>query len=327
MRALVCNELGEPDSLDFEEGPDLVAGEGQVLIGVRAAGVNFPDGLLVAGNYQTKPPLPFVPGSEVAGVVRAVGEGVADVEVGTRVMAFTTLGGYATQALAPAHHVYPIPDELSFVDAAVIPVAYGTSYHGLIDRARVAAGETVLVLGASGGVGLSAVAIAKTVGARVIAAASTAEKLALARDHGADDLVNYRDEDLNERLKELTGGRGVDVVYDPVGGDYAQTVVRRLAWGGRYLTVGYAAGPIPSVGMNRFLLKEAELLGVLWGAWAGRNPEHNQRNMAELAKLVATEQIRTHIHGTWPLEQGVEALETVMSRGVLGKCVLVMEEE
>lgn len=326
MKALVCNELGSPDSLNLEEGPAPTPGEGQVLIEVHAAGVNFPDGLLVAGEYQTKPPLPFVPGSEVAGVVVALGEGVTGVTAGQRVMAFTTLGGYATAALAPAHHVYPIPDALSFVDAAIIPVAYGTSFHGLVDRARLRAGETVLVLGASGGVGLSAVAIAKAKGARVIAAASTPEKLALAQAHGADDLINYRDEDLGERLKELTDNRGVDVVYDPVGGDYAETVVRRLAWGGRYLTVGYAAGPIPKVGMNRFLLKEAELLGVLWGVWAGRNPEHNQRNMAELAELVASGEIRTHVHGTWPLEQGAQALETVMSRGVLGKCVITTKE-
>lgn len=326
MKALVCNELGRPDSLDLEDAPVPTPGEGEVLIEVHAAGVNFPDGLLVAGEYQTKPSLPFVPGSEVAGVVAALGDGVSGVSVGQRVMAFTTLGGYATHALAPTHHVYPIPDALSFVDAAIIPVAYGTSFHGLIDRARLSAGEIVLVLGASGGVGLSAVAIAKAKGARVIAAASTPEKLELAQAHGADDLINYRDEDLGERLKELTENRGVDVVYDPVGGDHAETVVRRLAWGGRYLTVGYAAGPIPKVGMNRFLLKEAELLGVLWGAWAGRNPEHNQRNMAELAELVANGEIRTHVHGTWPLEQGAQALETVMSRGVLGKCVITTKE-
>lgn len=326
MKALVCNELGTPDSLDFEEWQALTPADGQVLIEVHAAGVNFPDGLLVEGTYQTKPPLPFIPGSEVSGTIAELGPGVEGLTVGQRVMAFTTRGGYATTALAPAHHVYPIPDELSFIDAAILPVAYGTSYHGLVDRGRVQPGETVLVLGASGGVGLSAVAIAKAKGARVIAAASTPVKLEVAKEHGADELINYQTEDLNERLKELTNNAGVDVVYDPVGGDYAQTVVRRLAWAGRYLTVGYAAGPIPKVGMNRFLLKEGELLGVLWGAWAERNPEHNQKNMAELADLVASKRIRTQVHGTWPLSEGAQALETVMSRGVVGKCVITTKE-
>lgn len=326
MKALMCNELGEPSSLELQTSADLNAGPGQVLIDVHAAGVNYPDGLLVAGQYQTKPPLPFTPGSEVAGVVLAVGDGVTGVLPGQRVMAFTTLGGYATQALAPERHVYPIPDDLGLVEAAIIPVAYGTSYHALVDRARVRPGETVLVLGASGGVGLSAVAIAKAKGARVIAAASTAAKLALAEQHGADDLIDYQTEDLSERLREVTAGDGVDVVVDPVGGPNAQTVVRRLAWGARYLTIGYAAGEIPSVGMNRFLLKEAELLGVLWGAWADRRPEDNQRNMAELAYLVARGDIPVHVHGTWPLREGAKALETVMSRGAQGKCVITMKE-
>ncbi len=327
MKALICRELGPPEVLVYDETANPTPGPGEVLIDVHAAGVNFPDGLLVAGTYQSKPPLPFIPGSEVAGTVASWGEGVEGFEVGQRVMAFCTRGGYAEQVAVVAHHVYPIPEELSFVDAAIIPVAYGTSYHGLVDRARVAAGETVLVLGASGGVGLSAVAIANALGARVIAAASSAEKLALAEAHGASELINYRDEKLGDRLKELTGGEGVDVVYDPVGGDSAETVVRRLAWGARYLTVGFAAGPIPSVGMNRFLIKEAELLGVLWGAWADRNPEHNQRNMQALVDLVSQGRIRTHVHGTWELLRGAEALETVMSRSVLGKCVLTTRVE
>lgn len=326
MKALVCNELGPPDSLDFEDCPTPVPQAGQVLIDVHAAGVNFPDGLQVAGTYQTKPSLPFIPGSEVSGVVAELGPGVEGVRVGQRVMAFTTRGGYATSALAPVHHVYRIPDNLSFTDAAILPVAYGTSYHALVDKARVIAGETVLVLGASGGVGLSAVAIAKAKGARVIAAASTREKLDVAQEHGADELINYHREDLNQRLKDLTDNDGVDIVYDPVGGEYAETVVRRLAWAGRYLTVGYAAGPIPRIGMNRFLLKEGELLGVLWGAWAERNPEHNHKNMAALADLVGSGKVRTRVHGTWPLSKGAQALETVMSRGVVGKCVITTKE-
>ncbi|QIX26550.1 NADPH:quinone oxidoreductase family protein [Nocardioides sp. JQ2195] len=327
MRALVCNQLGTPDVLELTELPDLEPGLGEVVVDVRAAGVNFPDGLMVAGNYQTKPELPFVPGSEVAGVVRSLGADVTALHVGQRVTAFCRIGGYAEQARVAAAHVHPIPDTMPWSDAAAMPVAYGTSYHGLVDRAGLAAGETVLVLGAAGGVGLTAVEIGRALGARVIAAASSAEKLALCAAHGADELIDYRRDDLSERINEITGGSGVDVVYDPVGGAAAEAAVRRLTWGGRYLTVGYASGDIPRVGMNRLLLNEGNLMGVLWGAWARRNPERDAANMAQLFDWHQEGLLRPHIGGTHDLADGVKALDVVMNRGALGKLVLLTSNQ
>lgn len=300
-------------------------GPGDVLIRVQAAGVNFPDGLMVAGTYQTKPELPFSPGSEVAGVLLAVGEGVQHLSVGDRVLAFCGIGGYAEQIRVPATMVFPIPDVMDIEHAATFPVVYGTSFHGLVDRAAVQAGDTVLVLGASGGVGLTAVQIGRALGARVIAAASSPEKLALCTDHGADAVIDYRQEDLADRIRELTDGGGVDVVYDPVGGAVAETAVRHLAWGGRYLTVGYASGDIPLVGMNRMLLKESALLGVLWGAWARRNPAANAANTATLLQWYADGRLRPHVSRSFPLAEAADALELVMSRQALGKIVLRME--
>ena len=325
MRALICGRLGEPGVLEHGELPDPVAGPGQVVVDVEAAGVNFPDGLMVAGKYQTKPELPFVPGSEVAGTVRSFGAGVTGLRVGQRVTAFCGIGGYAEQVAVAAGQVHGTADAMTVVDAAAFPVAYGTSYHGLVDRAALTEGETLLVLGAAGGVGLTAVEIGRALGARVIAAASTDDKLALCGEHGADDLVNYRDVDLKTALDELTGGAGVDVVYDPVGGAAAETAVRKLAWGGRYLTVGYASGDIPRVGMNRLLLNEGNLLGVLWGAWARRNPDHNAANMQQLMDWHAQRLLRPHIGGTWPLAEGAAALDTVMGRSALGKIVLLTQ--
>lgn len=322
MRALVCSELGEPGVLRLTELPDPEPGPGQVVVEVAAAGVNFPDGLMVAGTYQTKPELPFVPGSEVAGRILSTGDGVEGLQPGQRVTAFCGLGGYAEQVVVPAAMVHPVGDHIDDVAAAALPVAYGTSYHGLVDLAGLASGETLLVLGAAGGVGLTAVEIGRALGARVIAAASTQEKLELCRKHGATDLVDYRSEDLAARLRELTGKDGVDVVYDPVGGDAAQAAVRRLAWRGRYLTVGYASGDIPKVGMNRLLLNEGMLRGVLWGAWARREPAANAANMDRLLDWHREGRLDPHIGGTFPLEDGVAALETVMGRRALGKIVL-----
>lgn len=321
MRAQIVRELGGPDALSFEEIADPVAGPGQVLIEVHAAGVNFPDGLIVAGTYQTRPELPFVPGSEVAGAVVGVGEGVTHLAVGDRVLAFTGMGGYAELAAVSAEMAFPIPDAMSAVDAAGFPVTYGTSFHGLVDRAALRAGETLLVLGASGGVGLTAVEIGKALGARVIAAASSPEKRAMCLDRGADQVVDYSDGGLQQRLAELAPG-GVDVVYDPVGGEHAQTAVRALAWGGRYLTVGYASGDIPKVGMNRLLVCGGSLLGVLWGAWARRDPERNARNMARLLGWYEEGLLRPHVNAVHPLEDAVVALETVMGRRALGKVIL-----
>lgn len=323
MRALICRELGTPDVLEFGELPDPVAGAGEVVVDVEAAGVNFPDGLMVAGKYQTKPELPFVPGSEVAGTIRSLGSGVTGLSVGQRVSAFCGIGGYAEQVAVKADQVHVVPDSMSAVDVAAFPVAYGTSYHGLVDRAGLKAGETLLVLGAAGGVGLTAVEIGHALGARVIAAASSAEKLALCAEHGADELVNYRDVDLRDAIGELTGGAGVDVVYDPVGGAFAETAIRKMAWGGRFLTVGYASGDIPRVGLNRLLLNEGNLLGVLWGAWARRHPDRNAVNMQQLVAWHQQQLLRPHIGGTWDLADGVAALETVMNRAALGKIVLL----
>lgn len=321
MRAQVVRELGAPAVLSLEETADPVPGPGQVLIDVRAAGVNFPDGLIVAGTYQTRPDLPFTPGSEVAGVIAAAGEGVTSLKVGDRVLAFTGLGGYAEKVLVSEDMTFPIPDEMSFVDGAGFPVTYGTSFHALVDRADLQAGETLLVLGASGGVGLTAIEIGKALGARVIAAASSDEKRLLCADRGADEVIDYSGGDLAELLTRLAPG-GIDVVYDPVGGDHAQAAVRALAWGGRYLTIGYASGDIPKVGMNRLLVCAGSLLGVLWGAWARRNPAANAQNMARLLGWYREGRLRPHVHEVRPLADAAAALEIVMGRRALGKVIL-----
>lgn len=322
MKAMLVRTLGTPDVLEAAELPDPVPGAGEVLVEVHAAGVNFPDGLMVAGTYQTRPELPFTPGSEVAGVVRAVGEGVTGLRPGARVTAFCGIGGYAEQIVVAATRLHPVPDGMPMEHAAAFPVVYGTSYHGLVDRAGLRAGETLLVLGASGGVGLTAVQIGAALGARVIAAASSEEKLRLAAEHGATGLIDYRRDDLRGRLKEITGGAGVDVVYDPVGGPSADAAVRSLAWGGRYVTVGYASGDIPRVGMNRLLLQEGALLGVLWGAWAVRNPQANAHNMARLFDWYADGRLRPHVSRSHALADAATALDVVMNRGALGKLVL-----
>ncbi|WP_313354718.1 NADPH:quinone oxidoreductase family protein [Microbacterium sp.] len=321
MRAHIVHELGGPEVLSWDEVDDLVPGPGQVLVETRAAGVNFPDGLIVAGTYQTKPALPFTPGSEVAGVVAALGEGVTGLTVGTRVLAFTGMGGYAEQVVVAADMVFPIPDAMTFVDAAGFPVTYGTSFHALVDRAGLQAGETLLVLGASGGVGLTAVEIGKALGARVIAAASSPEKRRLCLDRGADEVIDYSEGDLLQMVKERAPG-GVDVVYDPVGGDHALAAIRALAWGGRHLTIGYASGDIPKVGMNRLLVCAGSLIGVLWGAWARRNPADNARNMHRLFGWYEEGRLRPHVNEVHPLADATTALDVVMGRRALGKVIL-----
>lgn len=325
MKAMQCRTLGGPENLIETEVDDAVPGDGEVVIAVQAAGVNFPDGLIVAGTYQTRREPPFVPGSEVAGTVLVAGDGVSHLSPGDRVMAFCGIGGYAEQVVVSAAKVHRIPDELDIVDAATVPVVYGTSFHGLVDRAHLQAGETLLVLGASGGVGLTAVQLGKALGARVIAAASSPEKLRLAADNGADDLIDYRSEDLAARLQELAPG-GVDVVYDPVGGDVAQTAVKSLAWGGRFLTVGYASGDIPRVGLNRLLLKEGAALGVLWGAWVARDPDANSANMSRLFDLFRAGTIKPVVSRTYPLSEASAALSAVMGRDALGKIALKIGE-
>lgn len=323
MKAQQCHELGAPDVLRLTEVPEPTAGPGEVVVEVHAAGINFPDGLMVAGEYQTKPPLPFTPGSEVAGVILRVGDGVTGLEPGMRVLAFCGIGGYAEQVAVPAARVFEIPDSMPYSDAAGFSVTYGTSYHGLVDRAGLSSGERLLVLGAAGGVGLTAVEIGRALGAEVVAAASTEDKLALCRSRGADALINYTAGDLRSGLA-AAGGK-VDVVYDPVGGELAQTAIRSLKWGGRYLTVGYASGDIPEVGMNRLLITSGALLGVLWGAWAKLNPERNAANMRRLLNWYGEGRLVPHVSRTLPFADAAEALSIVMTRQAAGKVILVRD--
>lgn len=322
MRAIRCNRYGPPQTLVVETLPDLQPGPGEVVIDVKAASVNFPDVLVIENKYQFKPPLPFTPGSEVAGLVRAVGEGVEHLRVGRRVAAFVRVGGFAEQVLAPAEACMPLPDEADFETAAAFTLAYGTSHHAIVDRATLRAGETMLVLGAAGGVGLAAVEIGKALGARVIAAASTDEKLAIAREHGADATIRYDSEDLRERIAALTDGRGPDVIYDPVGGAYAEPAFRSIGWRGRYLVVGFAAGEIPKLPLNLALLKGASIVGVFWGEFAKREPQRNAQAFEELVRWLGEGKLRPHISARYPLDQTPRALEDMAQRRVTGKIVV-----
>lgn len=322
MRAVVCKQWGPPESLTVEEVPDPQAEPGQVVIDVRAASANYPDVLIIQNRYQFKPPLPFTPGSEVAGVVREVGEGVTEVAPGDRVLATTGWGGFAEQVRTGAAAAIPIPESMSYEHASSLLMTYATSHYALVDRGRLQSGETLLVLGASGGTGLSAVEIGKVLGARVIAAASSDEKLAVCKEHGADELINYEREDLKERAKELTGGQGVDVVYDPVGGDYAEPALRATAWEGRFLVIGFVAG-IPRIPLNLVLLKGCQVVGVFWGAFTGREPRKNRENIDELLRWYEQGRIKPHVSDTYPLERTPEALRALAERRVQGKVVVV----
>ena len=322
MRAVLCKELGLPEKLVLEDVPSPAAGEGQVVLSVKACGVNFPDTLIIQGKYQFKPDLPFSPGGEVAGVVKEVGKGVTAVRPGDRVIAFNTWGGFAEEMVVEADRTIPMPDAMDFVPASGFVLTYGTSYHALKDRAQLKAGETLLVLGASGGVGIAAIQLGKMMGARVIAAASTEKKLQVCKENGADELINYADQDLRARVKELTAGKGVDVVYDPVGGPFSELALRDMAWNGRFLVVGFAAGDIPKVPLNLALLKGCAIVGVFWGSFTRKEPEANRRNNEELMQFFAEGKVNPHIHATYPLEQAAEALNDVMYKRVSGKVVL-----
>lgn len=323
MRAVLCRELSGPSSLSVGEIDAPTPGDGEVAIDVRAAGVNFPDVLLSHGKYQFRPPTPFTPGGEVAGVVQALGRGVAGVSVGDRVVATMIFGAFAERVVVPGVVVTPLPEAVSFETGAAVPVTYATTYHALVDRARLRAGETLLVLGAAGGVGLAAVELGKALGARVIAAASTPEKLALCREHGADLVVDYSKEDLKARVKELTGGDGADVVYDPVGGELTEAALRAIAWGGRLLVVGFASGPIPKIPLNLVLLKGCEIVGVFWGAFVARDPQAHQRNLAQVLAWVADGRLRPHIDAVMPFADAASAVSRLEARQVRGKIVLV----
>lgn len=325
MKALLCKEFGPPESLVVEEVPDPVAGPGQVVVDVHACGMTFPDLLMIEDKYQFKPPMPFSPGSEVGGVVAAVGDGVDTVRVGDRVLASATWGGCAEKVALPAQAVQPVPDGIDLVHAAAFLYAYGTSYHALVDRAKLQPGESLLVLGAAGGVGLAAVDIGRVLGAQVIAAASSDEKLELCRDYGATETINYSTEDLRGRLKEITGGRGVDVVYDPVGGPFSEPALRSTAWEGRFLVIGFANGEIPRIPLNLPLLKGCEIVGVFWGSFAGREPARNRANVEQLRRWWTEGRIRPHVGATYPLEQAVQALRDIADRKAKGKVVVVTD--
>jgi NADPH2:quinone reductase len=323
MKAIVCKAWGLPETLVIEEQADLVPAAGEIVIDIMAAGVNFPDVLIIQNKYQFKPELPFTPGNELAGTVHAVGTGVTQYKVGDKVFAFVPQGAFAQQVKVTADAVLPMAAGMDFDTAAAITLTYGTSHHAVVDRAQLKAGETMLVLGAAGGVGLAAIEIGKALGARVIAAASTAEKLAVCKEHGADVLINYTTEDLREAIKAATHGKGPDVVYDPVGGSYTEPAFRSIAWRGRYLVIGFANGEIPKLPLNLPLLKGASLVGVFWGDYARREPAHNLAAMQELMRWLAEGKIKPHISARYPLADTPQALIDMASRKVTGKIVIL----
>lgn len=324
MRALVCREYGPPESLVLEDLADPVPGEGQVLVDIAAAGINFPDVLVIAGNYQVKVPTPFVPGNEAAGMVSALGPGVTQFAVGDKVIINTASGAFAEKCLAEVPATTPLPDDLNFEQGAGFSVTYGTSYHALKQSANLQPGETVLVLGAAGGVGITAVEIAKAMGAKVIAAASSDEKLEFAKSAGADELINYSEVPLKETVKELTGGKGADVVYDPVGGELADQAFRATAWHGRYLVIGFACGDIPRFSANIALLKEASIIGVWWGTWATKNPQLQIQNMLEMTQLIKDGVITPRVTESFTLDHYVDAFSAITERRARGKVTLRM---
>lgn len=323
MRAVRVHELVGPSSLRIDELPEPVPGPGEVLVDVRAAGVNFPDLLLSYGKYQFRPPPPFSPGGEAAGVVKAVGAGVTTVAPGDRVATTIVHGAFAERLVVPEAALIKVPDAVGFEVAAATLLTYGTTMHALVDRAGLKAGETLLVLGAAGGVGTAAVELGKLLGARVIAAVSNDEKLAFCRSRGADEGIVYAREDLKERAKQLTRGEGVDVVYDPVGGPYAEQALRAIAWQGRYLVVGFAANEIPRIPLNLVLLKGCQIVGVFWGAFAAREPAKSRANAERILAAVAEGKLRPHVDTILPFSRAGEALSRLERREVLGKIVLV----
>ena len=330
MRAILCKDYGPPESLVLEDIESPTAGENDVVIKVHNAAVNYPDVLVIQNLYQIKPPLPFSPGGEVSGEVIASGNRVNTLKIGDRVMAVIGTGGFRDEIAVPAALCMPIPDSLDFKLAAAMGLTYGTSYHALKDRARIQAGETLFIMGASGGVGLAAVELGKSMGARVIAAASSEDKLQVCRDHGADDTLLYKTGGLSpdeqkafsEEVKNLTDGKGVDVVYDAIGGDYAEPAVRAMAWGGRYLVVGFVAGYIPKIPLNLTLLKGTSLVGVFWGRFNAEQPNDARQNIIDLLRLLQEGKIKPHISGVYSLEDSAKALRQMAERKVTGKRVI-----
>lgn len=323
MKALVCKELGPVEKLDLEQDwPAPECGPKDVVVDVKAAGLNFPDTLIIEGKYQVKPEMPFIPGAEAAGVVSEIGTDVTNVKVGDEVIFIGSHGGFCEKAVIPAMMVIPKPPHQSFVQAAGVGMTYFTSYHALKQRAQLQAGETVLVLGAAGGVGITAVELAKQMGATVIAAASTEEKLELTRKMGADHTINYVTDNLRDRIKEITGGKGVDVVYDPVGGDMAEAALRSIAWNGRFLVVGFAAGDIPKIPLNLALLKGASIVGVFWGAFTMMEAKNNAQNIKELWGMFAEKKLSPHVTDVFTLEEYEAAFKTLTERRARGKVIM-----
>lgn len=322
MKTVLCKQFGPPESLVLEDVEAPKAGPGQIVVEVKACGINFPDVLIIENKYQFKPPLPFAPGGEISGVVKELGDGVTNVAVGDRVLASTGAGGLAEELAMPAVAAVPIPESMDFTTAAAFLMTYGTSYYALKDRAHIQPGESLVVLGAAGGVGLAAVELGKAMGARVIAAASTDEKLAVCRERGADDVINYATDSLKDKMKELTGGKGADVVYDPVGGDYSEAAIRATAWEGRFLVIGFAAGDIPRIPLNLTLLKSCQIVGVFWGAFVGRDPKANNQNTRELFELFETGKIKPYVSSKYPLERAGDAIKELGERRAKGKVVV-----
>jgi NADPH2:quinone reductase len=322
MKALLCKHYGGPDDLAIEDIADPVAGPGEAVVEVKAAALNFFDTLIIAGKYQTKPAMPFSPAAEMAGVVRSVGTDVTSVKVGDRVLGYLGYGAARQRVAARADRLVPIPDALDFDRAAGLCVTYGTTFHALKGRAHLREGETLAVLGASGGVGLAAVELGKTMGARVIACASSDNKLAFAKKHGADEAINYANDDLKEALRRVTGGKGVDVIYDPVGGAYAEQALRSIAWKGRFLVVGFAAGEIPKIPLNLALLKGCDIVGVFWGSFVERDPAGHRANTKQIMDWVVAGKLSAHVQATYPLADAANALKALAARKVMGKIVL-----
>jgi len=325
MRAVRCKTWGGPETLVVEDVPAPRAGAGAVVVDVKAAGVNFPDVLMIQGRYQIRPQLPFTPGVELAGIVKETGSGVTHVKPGDAVVANVEFGAFAEQCVVPEARLVPLPRGVDFAAAAGFTVAYGTAWHALKDRGQLKAGETLLVLGAAGGVGLAAVELGAAMGARVIAAASSAAKLAVCRAHGAAETIDYATEDLRERVRALAGEKGVDVVYDPVGGALSEPALRSVGWRGRFLVIGFAGGEIPRLPANLPLLKGSAIVGVYWGEWLRREPEASRREMAELAGWLADGRVKPHVSARYPLARTADALVALAQRTVTGKVVIEPE--
>jgi NADPH2:quinone reductase len=322
MKAILCSQYCQPDDLVLADVPDPVAERGQAVIAIKSAALNFFDILMIQGKYQIKPPFPFSPAAEVAGVIESVGAGVTDLRVGDRVVASCGYNGARELIALPARSIVRIPDNLDFDRAAGITVIYGTALHALEDRASPKPGETLAVLGAAGGTGLAACELGKLLGLKVIACASSDEKLAFAKGHGAELTLNYAKEDLKDNLKQLTGGKGVDIIFDPVGGSYAEAALRAIAWEGRFLVIGFAAGDIPKMPLNLALLKGCDIRGVFCGAWARLNPPKHRANLEKLVNWAADGKISSHVDRTFPLTQAADALKVLAGREAIGKVIL-----